>query len=135
MNPVFLDSGYLVALENTRDEHHLRARKHWQSFSRSLIPILTTSYVLDEAVTYLNSRGHHAKAVEIGTRLLTSPSTELVHVDEELFRSGWSYFTSRPDKRFSLTDCISFVLMRQRDITDALAFDAHFTQAGFRTLP
>lgn len=46
-----------------------------------------------------------------------------------------AYFAERPDKRFSLTDCISFVLMGLRGITDALAFDAHFARAGFRTLP
>lgn len=97
--------------------------------------LVTTSFVLDEVATFFNSRGRHGKAVEIGERLLESPSVHLIHVDEELFAAAWSYFRRRGDKRFSLTDCVSFVVMERLGIDAALAFDAHFTQAGFRTLP
>ena len=73
--------------------------------------------------------------MEIGERLLASPSVQLVHVEEELFRAAWSYFGRRADKRYSLTDCVSFVLMERLGIQSALAFDVHFVQAGFRILP
>jgi predicted nucleic acid-binding protein len=86
-------------------------------------------------VTFFTSRGRHAKAVEIGGRLLESPSVNLVQVDEELFRTGWEYLQQRPDKRYSLTDSVSFVLMQRLGIVEALAFDAHFRQAGFQILP
>jgi len=86
-------------------------------------------------VTFFNKRGRHAKALEIGERLLSSASVGLVHVDEALFEAGWSYFRTRSDKRYSLTDCISFVLMEREAIRTALAFDQHFIQAGFKTLP
>ena len=96
---------------------------------------MTTSFVFDEVVTFLNRRGRHEKAVEVGVRLLESPSVRLIHVDEPLFEAGWSYFRNRADKRYSLTDCISFVVMEREGIQDALCFDAHFEQAGFTRIP
>ena len=135
MSPVFVDTGYLIALEAITDQHHARAVAHWRAFSRSLPPLLTTSFVFGEVVTFFNSRGHHSKAVEVGARLLASSSIRLVHVDAELLRSAWDYFRARPDKRFSLTDCVSFVLMKRMGAEDALAFDGHFLQAGFHALP
>lgn len=135
MTPVFLDTGYLIALEAADDQHHRAASRHWSAYVASRPRIVTTSFVLDEVATFFNRRDRHAKAVEIGERLLGSPSVRLVHVDEELFSAAWSYFRQRADKRFSLTDCVSFVLMERVGIECALTFDAHFVQAGFRTLP
>lgn len=96
---------------------------------------MTTTYIFDELVTFLNNRGRHDLAIQAGTRLLTSPSVNLVHVGENLFRSGWEYLVRHTDKSYSLTDCISFLTMREMGLQDALAFDAHFEQAGFRRLP
>ena len=91
--------------------------------------------MFDEVVTYLNSRQHHTKAIEVGNRLLFSPSVSLVHVDEQLFFARWEYLQKQKDKQSSLTDCISFVVMEQQDVRTALAFDAHFQQAGFELAP
>ena len=135
MSPVFLDTGYVIALEVVNDQHHAAAIKHWDRFRRTASELVTTSFVLDEAITFFTSRGMHAKAVEVWRRLMTSPSVRLEHVDEELLRTGFEYLVRRPDKRFSLTDCISFVLMNRLGIQDALTFDRHFEQAGFARLP
>ncbi len=89
----------------------------------------------DEVVTFFNSRNRHAKAVEVGSRLLSSPTVELVHVAEALFHEGWQYFARHTDKSYSLTDCVSFMVMAQRGIRTALTFDRHFVQAGFEKLP
>jgi predicted nucleic acid-binding protein len=131
MAEVFLDTGYLVALESANDQHHAVATEHWRQFARSRPRLLTTSFVLDEVVTFFVSRGRHHKGVEIGDWLLASPSVRLVHIDEELFRAAFEYLRQRPDKRFSLTDCASFVLMERLGIQEALAFDGHFERAGF----
>ena len=93
--------------------------------------IVTTSYVFDETVTYLNSRNHHKKAIEVGENLLLSPTVELVHVDENLFFAGWTMFQKHQDKRYSLTDCISFAVMKQKRLETTMTFDKHFAQAGF----
>ena len=135
MTPVFLDTSYIIALEAADDQHHEEASRHWQSLTVALPSLVTTSYVLDEVVTFFNSRNRHAKAIEIGSRLLSSSSVQFVHVDEVLFYEGWQYFKQHPDKTYSLTDCISFVLMERLGIRTALAFDRHFVQAGFEKLP
>jgi predicted nucleic acid-binding protein len=135
MNAVFLDTGYLLALELSKDQNHRATLTHWRSMRRRLPPLLTTSYVFDEVVTYFNSRGYHAKAVEVGNRLLTSPSVQFVQVDEGLFREGWHYFQQHKDKDYSLTYCISFIVMKRFKMETAFAFDQHFVQAGFQKVP
>lgn len=97
-----------------------------------LTDLVTTTYIFDEAITFLNSRNAHTTAVELGDSILLSPRIELVHVDEDLFFEGWGFFQKYHDKAYSLTDCISFVVMKQRKLTSALTFDMDFRQAGFR---
>lgn len=135
MNAVFLDTGYVLALELSNDQNHRAAVTHWRGLRKRLPPLVTTSYVFAEVVTYFNSRGHHAKAVEVGDRLLTSPSVQFVQVDEGLFTEGWHYFQQYQDKDYSLTDCISFVVMKSFKLEIAFAFDQHFMQAGFKKTP
>lgn len=135
MNRVFLDTGYLIALEASDDQHHEQALEHWQVFKKRIPLLITTSYVFDETTTFFNSRDKHAKAVEIGERLLQSATVEFIHIGKELFESGWQIFKQYSDKRYSLTDCISFVVMERESIRDVLSFDKHFEQAGFRMLP
>ena len=67
--------------------------------------------------------------------LLESPAVTLVQVDEPRVLAAWDYFTQHGDKSYSLADCASFLVMRERGIEQALAFDRHFTQAGFQRLP
>jgi predicted nucleic acid-binding protein len=127
---VFLDTGYLIALEDADDANHPAAMEHREGFRR-MPSFMTTSYVVDEVVTFFNVRGHHGKAVELGEMLLSSPSVAMIHVSEDLLGRGMALLQARPDKRYSLTDCVSFVVMRERGIAMAFAFDRHFEQEGF----
>jgi predicted nucleic acid-binding protein len=135
MTPLFLDTSYLIAVESTDDQYHKDASAHWRSLLKSSRRLVTSSYVLVEVVTLLNNRRSHSKAVELGNNLLSSRLFNVVHVNEELFYEAWRYFQKYKDKRYSLTDCVSFVLMNKLGIEDALTFDKHFVQAGFRKLP
>lgn len=138
---VFVDPSYLLALELMRDQDHQVAQQHWQRIAKSESPqrFVITSFIFDEVVTFFNSRGYHAKAVEIGNNLLAGTlgdsSIQFIHVDMPLFLAGWAYFQQHHDKGYSLTDCISFIVMRQLGINTAFAFDRHFEQAGFVTEP
>ena len=134
MKTVFIDTSYLLALEIANDQNHQTASEHWQNLTKALPILVTTSYVFDEVVTYFNSRGYHAKALQIGNSLLLSPTVQFVHVDESLFYAGWEYLQRHRDKKYSLTDCISFVVMQQKGIDTALTFDKHFVQAGFNSM-
>jgi predicted nucleic acid-binding protein len=130
-----LDTSYVIALEASDDQYHSRASTHWPNVTKTPFQLITTSYIFTEIVTYFNSRHRHSKAIEIGKRLLTSQQVEMVAVNSQLFEQGWQLFQRYDDKSYSLTDCISFEVMRQLNLTIALTFDHHFTQAGFLRLP
>lgn len=129
MRKLFLDTGYLIALEAADDHNHKVALAHWQGMSSDLPIIVTTSYVFDEVITFFNNRNRHAKAVEIGKLLLDSLSVNLIHIDEAFFHEVWRYFIQHSDKFYSFTDCTSFVVMKRQRIRAALTFDQHFVQA------
>lgn len=129
-----MDTGYLIALEDADDSNHPAATKHREGVRR-MPSLTTTSYVVDEVVTFFNVRGQHGKAIELGEALLSSPSVRMVHVGEDLLARGLDLLRRRPDKRYSLTDCVSFVVMREHGIATAFAFDGHFEQEGFVTEP
>jgi predicted nucleic acid-binding protein len=135
MNSAFVDTSYLLALELRHDQDHQAAIQHWQRRATRLMQMVTTSFILDEVVTFFNNRGYHDRAVKVGNNLLESPSVRFIHVDKSLFYDGWRYFQQHRDKDYSLTDCISFVVMQQLGITTAFTFDHHFRQAGFITEP
>lgn len=135
MTRLFFDTSFIIALEAADDHNHKTALDCWQNIITSSPTLVTTSYVLDEVVTFFNSRNRHAKAVEIGNRLINSPSIQFIHIDETLFNEAWGYFKKHEDKSYSLTDCISFIILERLPIQMSLTFDKHFVQAGFNKLP
>lgn len=135
MIPVFADAGYLIALDSERDQHHAQAVRHWNEFGRTGPTLVTTTFVLAEVIAVFNNRSGHAKAVEIGRRFFDSKDVRLIHPNEEVCRAAFDYLEARPDKEYSLADCISFAVMERLRIREALSFDAHFQQAGFVRLP
>jgi len=83
LKALFLDTGYVIALEAVDDQHHLDADKHWSNLLKALPPLVTTTYVINEVATFFNRRNRHAKAVEIVNRLISSSSVQLIHVGEK----------------------------------------------------
>ncbi len=118
-------------MEYARDQYHSVAINHWNTLSRDSLDLVTTSYVLDEVVTFLASRGYHSEAVSIGNTLLQSSAIQMIHVDQPLLLEAWRYFQRHDDKRYSLTDCVSFAIMTNLGIQTAYSFDRNFVQAGF----
>jgi predicted nucleic acid-binding protein len=124
------DTFYFLALLNPKDRAHSAALEH--SFGPGRI--LTTEWVLTELADAMASRAKRQGFVDLYQLLRADPQVEIVPVSSQLFTSGIELYSNRPDKDWSLTDCISFVVMQQRGITDALTGDHHFEQAGFRAL-
>ena len=136
MNKIyFLDTSYILALEIKNEDAHQKVMQNWTTLAISKPFLVTTTYIFDEVVTFLNSRNLHHKAVEIGNKFLESPDIELVEINQILFSQGWQYFQKHQDKSYSFTDCLSFLVMKDREIVSALTLDRHFHQAGFETLP
>jgi hypothetical protein len=127
----FLDTVHLLALINPRDAWHARAVEVSQGTPNRLV---TTEAVLVEVADALCQATHRSLAVQAIDDLRADPDVTCVSVDGSLFERGLDLYRTRPDKGWSLTDCISFVVMRERHIHDALTADTHFEQAGFRAL-
>jgi hypothetical protein len=104
MRSIFVDTGFIIALESVTDQNHEKALQQWNELIKDLPVLVTTTYVIDEIVTFFNSRSRHAKAVEIGNRLMSSRSVNVIHVDKKLFEKGWQYFQQHADKTYSMTD-------------------------------
>lgn len=133
--PRFLDSNYVLALEFASDQSHAKAQAHWEGLVDASPHLVTTTLIFAEVVTFAKARKQHEKALHLGEWLRDTPGLTLLHPDEELLFEGWDYLARHRDKSYSLTDCVSFVLMRRLGITTALTFDHHFAQAGFEMLP
>jgi predicted nucleic acid-binding protein len=128
---VFADTAYYLALISPRDALHARAVE----LSRVLTePVVTTAWVVQELADGLCSPPARVGFLRLLAAMQADPNTSLVEPDPALWRRGLALYRSRPDKHWSLTDCLSFDVMRQRQISRALTSDRHFTQAGFVAL-
>ena len=129
---LFLDTFFVQALLNAADSYHERA-KLFLPHVASAAEVVITEAVLIEIGNALSVRLRVPAAVFI-QRCYTTLNITVVPVDTRLFLRAVALFESRSDKTWGLTDCVSFVVMRDRDITDAATGDRHFQQAGFRPL-
>ena len=128
---MFLDTGYLVALLDPRDQLHARALA-WAGIVNE--PLVLTEYVLWECVNYFSSPIDRPKAHGLVHLVTYELADELIPASAQLFARGIQFHAERQDKFWSLTDCISFVVMRDRGIHWALAYDHHFEQAEFEAM-
>jgi len=128
---VFADAFYFVALLNRGDQHHAKVTAAARQLRENLI---TTEWVLMELADALAESGSRRLVAPFIRELSQDPKVEIVPVSEDLFQRGLRLYEERQDKGWTLTDCTSFVVMRDGNITDALTGDHHFEQAGFKAL-
>ena len=131
---VFWDTAAFVALGNRDDALHDDAVSVSEELASRGSLVLTTDAVLTEVANTFSRAAWRSMArglIEAVRESVEAGVAEIVHVDESLWLQGWRLFVERPDKDWSLTDCISFVVMREREITKAFTSDHHFEQAGF----
>jgi len=128
----FADTHFFVALFDRSESHHLEA----MALQRECRLIITSEFVLLETLNAFAGAKQHLR---IGTArfiyaLRSRPDFEVVPCSSGAFDDALQHYIDRPDKGWSLTDCASFLIMRDLGLTDALTEDRHFRQAGFRTL-
>ncbi len=131
MKAAFADTFYFLALANEADDCHERARGVSRGSTR---PFVTTAWVLTELADAMARRKDRSTFLGLLDDLLTDLRMTIVPPTQDLFDSGIRLYAERPDKDWSLTDCISFVVMREMGISEALTGDGHFEQAGFTAL-
>jgi len=126
----FADTFYFMALLNRRDSAHTAATEH----SRGPGRVVTTEWVLTELADAMAPRAKRQRFIDLYRMFRSDPQVEIISFAADLFSQGIDLYARRPDKDWSLTDCISFIVMEQQGITDALTGDHHFEQAGFQAL-
>ncbi len=128
---MLLDTSGLLSYVDADDSRHGDAVDLFGAAERQL----THTYVLAEFIPLCTTRGYNRQlAVEFSSELLDSPLVEVIYVDERLHREALLLLQARTDKFYSLCDAVSFVLMRERGISEALTTDRHFEQEGFHRL-
>ncbi|MBD0385943.1 MAG: type II toxin-antitoxin system VapC family toxin [Nostoc sp. C3-bin3] len=131
INKIFVDTLFVVALINQRDQYHQQASELADSLETQLL--ITTDAVLLEIGNAL-ARNYKNEAVEIIEHFFGSDEVEIVRLTPELFAQAFILYKTHQDKAWGLVDCISFVVMKQSEVSQALTFDQHFVQAGFQAL-
>jgi len=132
--PFYLDTSYVVALVNADDQWHEVAVRWEARLTPGQRRFVTTEFVLAEIGDGLAAVRRRRFAVRIIDLLLAEPRVEVVPASSALFAASFALYRARPDQGWGLTDCASFVVMRERGLAAALTADHHFRQAGFRAL-
>ena len=134
MRRIFADAHYWVAILNDQDQSHRAA----QSISRTLqgTTLVTTEEVLTEVLAFFSERGQYLRqaAVAFVESILSNPAVSVREQSHQTFVDGLASYKSRPDKGYSLTDCVSMRAMQAEGMTQVLTNDGHFTREGFTRL-
>lgn len=131
MKPVFVDTLYYLALTNPRDHYAAAAARFTAGFAGAFV---TTVWVLAEVANSLARGPNRALFLELYHDLANDRRVTIVPATQDLFERGIDLYRERSDKAWSLTDCISFIVMRDSGLTEALTADHHFEQAEFSML-
>lgn len=129
--PAFADTFHWVALLDPRDAWHGRVLQAAAQFRGRRI--VTTEEVLVEVLAFFGAQPASVRrTVAAGVReILADATVEVVPQSHASFLAGLSLYEARPDKGYSMVDCISMHTMRERGLVEALTHDQHFEQEGF----
>jgi uncharacterized protein len=128
---VFADAWFYIALLDADDQGHRRAAAWLREFDGTII---TTRWVLTEAANSLAAPNLRGPAAGFLSSIESAPEVRIATNSDQLYARGLTLYARRADKAWSLTDCISFAVMGDEGLTEALTGDRHFAQAGFTAL-
>lgn len=134
MNEVFLDTSYAIALSSETDEHHQKAFALSEELEKNKTKIITTRAVLLEVGNFLSKVRYRQAAVALLESFEFDKNVKIIEISKDLYEKAFKLFKSRNDKDWGLIDCLSFAVMKEGNLTDALTADEHFRQAGFKIL-
>jgi predicted nucleic acid-binding protein len=129
---VFVDTGAWIALALTRDPLHSRARDTWERLLGAGARVHTSVSVVMETFTFLDRNATRAVALTWRASLDAVPRLKLLPCTTKDLDRAWPYMERADLHTLSAVDAVSFVLMRDRGIKTAFAFDSHFAAAGLR---
>jgi predicted nucleic acid-binding protein len=132
---IYIDTGAFLARYVHRDQYHEQARAAWKTLRRLPWRCYTSNFILDETFTLLARRTSYPFAAQRARSMMTSHTLNILRPSHEDELEALGLFEKFADQKVSFTDCISFVLMRKRQIKRVFAFDRHFMHAGFMLWP
>ncbi len=132
---LFVDSSGWIALFGEGDKFHQQAIAAYQGLENQPLDWITTDYVFDETVTFLQKHYGLPIAQKCGNAILHTPYIKMVTIEAAVWQAAWEMFQAYTDKQWAFTDCTSFIVMQQQQVWQAFTFDQHFEQAGFRLWP
>lgn len=132
---LLVDSGAWYALADRSDRHHWQAIEFYRQIFKDFQQLITTNLIIAETYTLIRRSLGHAPGVSFLNNLSASLRVMTVFSDREIEENAQEILRRYKDQDFSYTDTVSFALMRQKDISQAFAFDQHFKTAGFEVLP
>jgi predicted nucleic acid-binding protein len=132
MRRYFVDAFYWIALLSHRDQWHRRVLAFDETLGDA--PLYTTDEVLIEFLAFYSATDLRTRAAPFVQRILSAEGTTVIPQTRAGFLDALALYQARPDKHYSLTDCVSMQAMRREGLTDVLTNDHHFTQEGFHIL-
>ncbi len=133
---IFIDTGGWYALSDPQDQCHGSSVEFFRELARGKLGrALTSDYILDETLTLVRMRLGLGAVADLFGVLERSKFIQLVRVADRDFQESLQLMLQHEDKRWSFTDCTSFVLMRELGVQIAMSFDSNFREAGFECLP
>jgi len=131
---VFLDTAFVIALASPADKYHEKAKRLSRQIERDGVSLITTRAVLIEIGDAMAEERRRNAGTVILEALEDDGNLAIIQNSEELYRRAFALYKSRLDKEWGMTDCVSFVVMNNEKINEALTTDTHFQQAGFVAL-
>lgn len=131
---VFVDTSAWLALVNKSDTAHYKARMVRDSLLKDQTQFVVTNYVMLEIANALGRTPHKETAVKLINIIEMSDNIQIVEINKGIYKVAWQVYSTYLDKDWSLTDCTSFEVMKEKGITQAFTTDKHFEQAGFEIL-
>ncbi len=135
MNSLFVDTGALVARVLPRDQHHRASRRGWETLENVEVTLFSSEHVLDEAVSLLARQAGGSYAARWARDHLASGEITWLNSNRDDWHEALRWLEKFSDQKLSLTDCLSFALMRREGIEAVFGFDHHFELAGFELWP
>ncbi len=131
MNEIFIDTSWLKALLDEKDEFHEQAVSIFSELEKDPQILVTTNYVLDESFTLMRVKCGLERAKQLRDKLAEMGTIlKIVRVTAVDDVNAWNWFLQEW-KKLSFTDCTSFVVMERLDLKQVITFDKHFSRAGF----
>ena len=134
-NTVFVDTGVWYAMADKSDQYHKKATEYTKKLVTSNINFVTTNLVVHETLMLLSRKTSKAAAIKFLDMIYSQDNIEIIENEDSIEQKAYRIFKKYADQDFSITDCLSFVIMKENRIKKAFTFDKHFKIMKFTVIP